>query len=330
MTLALTLSGPQWTVNPGAGVPHAPGWGWYVILYFFLGGLAGGCFAIAAALDLRRNPAPRDRDVTRLGYLLSFPGVIGCGVLLLLDLGRPPRFWHLFIASERPPVPIFKYWSPISFGAWTLTGFGLFAFVAFVRVLIESGRLRWSPALRAADAVRRLPRTVAVIWTVIGILFALALAGYTGVLMIGTAHPVWHNAIPLGGLFLASSASTSYALLIILLLRRGYGHRDPMVRRLSEADRWAIALECLLLALVLVPLGGLARPLITGAFGALFWIGVVLAGLLLPLLLDRLRAGADPGRRDRIRAGLVLAGGLLLRFVFIMAPQWPEVRPWHL
>jgi formate-dependent nitrite reductase membrane component NrfD len=318
----------QWTVNPQSGVPHVPQWGWYVVLYFFVGGLTAGCYAIAVALDLLGDP--RDRVAVRLGYLMGFPGVLLCGVLLILDLGRPERFWHMIFMSHYFPFPILKSWSPISLGSWILSFFGVFSFVSFVRVLIESGRLRWPPLLRLTDRIRRLPRPLFVLWSIFGIFFSFALAGYTGVLMIGTVRPIWHNAIPLGGLFLASAASTSYALMIMLLRRRGYSHRDPTVVRLAAADRWAIVIEFVLLLLVLIPLGALARPVVTGGYGVLFWLGVVLAGLVTPLALDFLRSGPDPERRDRIRAGLVLAGGLMLRFVLVMAPQWPEVRPWHL
>ena len=30
----------------------APDWGWYIVLYFFIGGLAGGCYFLAAVIDL--------------------------------------------------------------------------------------------------------------------------------------------------------------------------------------------------------------------------------------------------------------------------------------
>ena len=38
----LSLLAQLGTVNPQSGDGLAPHWGWYVILYFFLGGLAAG------------------------------------------------------------------------------------------------------------------------------------------------------------------------------------------------------------------------------------------------------------------------------------------------
>jgi protein NrfD len=318
----------QWQVNPESGVPLPPRWGWYVVLYFFIGGLIAGCYAIASALKILDDP--RDREAIRIGHGLAFPGVLVCALLLIADLGRPERFWHMVFKSHYFPTPIFKYWSPISVGVWVLSAFGAMSFVSFLGVLLETGRLRWAPLVRLHQRLQRLPRSVAVTWPLLGSFFGFFLAGYTGVLMVGTVKPVWHNAIPLGGLFLASAASTSYALLILLLTRRGRGPADPTVRKLEDADQWAIGIEIALLLLVLVPLGALARPIITGVYGALFWIGVVLAGLLAPLALALVKGGGDLKRRLRLRAGLILAGGLVLRFVMVMAPQWPQVKPWHL
>jgi formate-dependent nitrite reductase membrane component NrfD len=314
--------------NPESGVPLPPRWGWYVVLYFFVGGLTAGCYAIAAALDLAGDP--RDRGTVRLGYALALPGLLICTVLLIIDLGRPERFWHMLVKSKHVPAPIFKYWSPISLGSWILAVFGLFAFVAFLDAMLDSGRLRWQPAIRARDALRRLPHGLRAVWLVLGILFACGLGGYTGVLMVGTTRPVWHGAVPLGGLFLASAASTSYALLLLLLLRAGPATQRSTLAKLADADGWALLVELLLVALTLVTLGAVARPVVSGGYGVLFWIGVVLAGVVVPLVLH-LRHGA-PGALlgERGRAVLVLVGGLILRFVFVMAPQWPRVRPWHL
>ena len=50
----------------------APHWEWLIVLYFFLGGLAGGCYFLAALIDL----FGRDED----GRTVSNPS-IGYGVL---------------------------------------------------------------------------------------------------------------------------------------------------------------------------------------------------------------------------------------------------------
>jgi protein NrfD len=324
---ALALA--QFGVNPGSGIANPPHWGWYVVLYFFLGGLSGGSYFIASLLALLGDP--RDRPVIRLGYLIAFPLVVVCGILLIIDLGMPLRFWHMLIQSERVPLPMFKWWSPMSVGSWVLMAFSFFAFVSFVGALIESGRFRQPFLVRLDERARAAPRPVAVIWGILGAFFGFFLAGYTGVLVTGSGAAVWHNAQLLGALFLISAASTSYALLLLLLLRRGVSHVDPTFVKLVRADRWAIVLEILVLAIMMIGLGGLARPFLTGGFGVVFWIGVVIIGLLAPLLLHgRAHGPADAHRDLKWAATCVLVGGLLLRFVIVMSPQWPRVMPWYL
>jgi protein NrfD len=318
----------QLAANPQSGVALPPHWGWWVILYFFLGGLAAGSYFIATLLELAGDP--RDDDAVRLGYRLAFPLVIICSVLLIVDLGKPLRFWHMIFQSERVPLLMFKPWSPISFGVWVLLIFAVFSFVSFVGVLVEDGRLRWKPLVDADRWVRSRPRPFAVLWNVLGAVFGFGLAGYTGVLVTGTSLPFWHNARLMGALFLASAASTSYALFILILLRHGRTHADTTVVKLARADRMAIILELLILATMLVLLGGVARPMIAGGFGVVFWLGVVLLGLLVPLALHSFYRGATAERRAVLSAAFVLVGGFLLRFVVVMSAQWPRIPLWYL
>lgn len=315
--------------TPALGHGFAPHWGWYIVLYFFLGGLCAGAYFIATLLLLLGDP--RDRDTIRLGYLISFPLLLICAILLILDLGVPQRFWHMVFQSKHLPRLMLKPWSPISLGIWIISGFGLFSFVAFLGALASNGRVTWSPLRRAVEWARGLPRALMMGWNILGSCFGFGLAGYTGVLVTATTIPVWQNARLLGGLFLASAASSSYALLMILLLRRGRSHSDPPVAKLARADGFTIVLELLLIGGLVLTLGQASRPITTGGFGALFWLGAVGLGLITPMLLHRTTLGGwDEHRRAVIAAVCVLVGSLILRFVVVMAPQYPMVPLWAL
>ncbi|MGQ0540165.1 MAG: NrfD/PsrC family molybdoenzyme membrane anchor subunit [Gemmatimonadaceae bacterium] len=313
-------------------MPNAPHWGWYIILYFFLGGLAAGLYAVGTMLHILGDP--RDRRTARFCFLGAFPLVVVCGLLLIVDLGRPLRFWHMLVQSERVPMPLLKYWVPMSLGAWIVALFGLFAAGAFLGALVDSGRLTRSWATRGVQRARNLPAPVRRGWHLLGVLCAVSFAGYTGVLLVGTTVPLWQNAPLLGALFLASAASTTYALLILLQRRRDGGtQRDSHVglHRFEVADSRAVAIELLILLVMLVLLGRSARPLVTGGYGIVFWLGVVGVGLIVPLVMHYARPQRwSVEQRSSLGAACVLAGGLLLRFVVIMAPQWPSVPPWSL
>jgi formate-dependent nitrite reductase membrane component NrfD len=294
------------SANPGAGVALPPRWGWYVILYFFLGGIAGGVMAIGAGLELLGDQ--RDRDAVRLAHRLAFPLIVVCGLLLIIDLGRPDRFYHMLFQSERLPALMFKPWSPISLGVWLLSGFGLIALIQYFK----------------SDALGKLPPGVHRAWLILAGIAGFGLAGYTGVLVSGTSLAAWHNAQLMGALFLLSGVSTAYALMMLLLLRRGRRATDSTLVKLTDGDRWAVTLEALVLAVMLIVLGPLGRVFWSGWFGVVFWLGVVGLGLLVPLARHWLPIDA------RRVAACVLVGGLLLRFVIVMSPQFPRVALWHL
>jgi protein NrfD len=286
-----------------------PDWHWLVILYFFIGGLAAGCYFLASIIDLFGRPV--DRPLARLGYYVAFPATVVSGILLTLDLEKPLRFWHMLIQSERF-VPVFKPWSPMSIGSWALLFFGFFTMLSFLAALTEIRRLR-SPGL----LMLRPPHPLGIIVAVLGGLLGFFVAGYTGVLLSVTNRPIWSDTNLLGVTFLLSAASTSAALLA--LLGHGRPGAEPGVRALERLDMWVLVLEIVALVALVVSLGSLARVWMN-AWGALLVIGVVLVGILVPLLLHwrpRMvgRFGAPAA------AVLVLVGGFLLRVVVVMSAQ---------
>ena len=55
-----------------------PQWEWYIVWYFFLGGLAGGAYLIGTLLRLLGDP--RDQGVARLAFLVAFPAMAICPI----------------------------------------------------------------------------------------------------------------------------------------------------------------------------------------------------------------------------------------------------------
>lgn len=295
----------------------APHWQWYIVLYFFIGGLAGGCYFLAAVIDLFGRRA--DRPLARLGYYVAFPAVVLSGLLLTVDLGRPLRFWHMLI--ERNTLePMFKYWSPMSIGSWALLIFSFFAFVSFLAALAGDDRIR-SPLLRRlhwpALHALRAPSPAGSIVAVLGGIAGFYVAGYTGVLLAVTNRPIWSDTPLLGMLFIASAASTSAALLILLASRRGW--RLPGLVDLHRLDDWIIVLELVVLVAVMVSLGPVLRAWLN-AWGALLVVGVVMVGMIAPLVLS-FRARRTGLAATTMPALLVLIGGFLLRVVIVLSSE---------
>ena len=270
----------------------APGWEMLIVWYFFLGGIAGGAYFTAVIADIFGSH--RDRMVARVGYFLSLPLVAACGILLILDLGVPSRFLNMMRA--------FKFWDPMSIGAWALGIFGAFAFV--------------SAALSLSDSEERasLRRKIGMV----GVFFGFFLAAYTGVLLSNSAQPLWSEARAMGALFLASGASTGMAAISLIMFLLG-GSAGEGWRKMKRADRFSMIFELIVLAIFLTLLGSAAKPLVSGHHALLFWGGLVGLGLIIPLIIEfvghRVKALAA------IAAILVLCGGFVLRYVMLMSIQ---------
>jgi len=287
-----------------------PEWQWLIVFYFFLGGIAGGAYFLAVLIDLFGDPL--DRPLARLGYLIAFPVTVVCGLLLILDLQRPLRFWHMLLQSETLR-PMLKTWSPMSLGSWALLLFGGFAFVSFLAALADDGRGRW-PRL----AVLRPPGVLGTLVALIGGVLGFFIAGYTGVLLTVTNRPIWSDTSLLGLVFLISGASTAAALLALLGRRRARTSVTGL-HALERFDSLMLVLELIALVALVVSLGSMARVWLS-AWGALLVVGVVAGGIVAPLLLYRrsLRLGDLSGTAAAV---LVLLGGFLLRVVIIMSSE---------
>lgn len=288
----------------------SPHWTWWIILYFFVGGIAGTAFFLAGMLDLFGRPA--DRPLGRLGHYTAFAGALVSGFLLSVDLNRPERFWHMLIQSNTGE-PMFKSWVPMSVGSWGLLCFGLFSFLGALGALSEErpgSRLLQSAPVRV---LRRQGFRIAM--AVLGSVFGLFLAGYTGVLLAVTNRPVWADSTLLGLLFLVSGASTGAAALILLGTWRRVGH-PASLDWLAWFDQRVVVLELLVLILFLASLGSVVRVFLSW-WGVLLLLGVVGIGIVGPLLLERRR---EHGRAHLVEsASLVLLGGFLLRVVVLMS-----------
>src|SRR5215472_16683206 len=234
-----------------------PEWGWYIVVYFFLGGLSGGLYAIGTMLRLWGRPG--DHTVARTAYLWAFPILILCPILLTLDLGQPLRFFHMLVAtSPEEGGPIFRPWSPMSVGSWALVAYGIFAFVTFLEALAGL------PAGGGASPGGRL-------FNVIGALCAVFVASYTGVLLSVSNQPVWSDTWTLGGLFLASGLSGAAALLAAVA-RRHPAEADTGAR-LQLVDGYFSLIEFIWILLLLAALAAAGTlPMVFRGPGVALWV----------------------------------------------------------
>ncbi len=301
---------------PDTWYTTSPEWSLFIIPYFFIGGIAGGSYFIAAALHWLGRP--HDRPVIRAGYVVAALGAIISGVLLIVDLHRPLRFWHMLFQSHAFPLPVFKPWSPMSIGSWALFFFGGIATLSAIGALADEGRIRWRGLRILFDS------TSGKLLALAGAAFGFFVASYTGVLLAVTNRPVWADTQFLGVLFLTSAASTAAATLILLALwRRDTRAHASTVAFLTWFDGWALILELIVLIFFLLSLGSVASVWLSWR-GVVLLLFVVITGILVPLTMH-LRPGwvGERWRSRRVALGavLVLIGGFMLRFIILVGSE---------
>ena len=180
-------SGQETTTYYGLPVIKEPVWTWEVPAYFYIGGAAGAAATIGAVLQVLDGDNS-ERLVTRCRDIAAAGTLVGSG-LLVSDLGRPERFLNM--------LRVFKPGSPLNIGSWIL--------------VTASGLSAGSAVLSRSRGVRRkLGKLAGLGAGAIG----LPLSGYTAVLLVGTAVPVWRasrRSLPL--LFVASATGAACSLL---------------------------------------------------------------------------------------------------------------------
>src|SRR5713226_3021828 len=215
----------------------------------------------------------------------------------------------------------FKYWSPMSVGVWALLIFGFFSAVSALEAFVLDRRDRGASV---SEPGRPFGGVVGRAFNIIGGVFALFIASYTGVLLSVSNQPIWSDTWMLGGLFLASGLSGSGAL--IALLTRYRADAAFSLGRLHEADGYFSILELVLLVAFFITIGAAGTAGLTLSFLPLWLLALVGIGASLVAARGHMRIRPGSGGSVVIaRAGtdtlvvsvLVLLGVLALRAAVI-------------
>lgn len=283
-----------------------------------MAGLAAGAYLIAALLEW--NGRGRS-DTARTAHLITFPLTAFAGLLLIVDLGRPERFWHMVVMSAWA-LPMLKGWSPISYGSWLVLLFSAWTFVSFVDSLVARRVLAFGGWWRFDRPLHGGPLGMA--WTLVGAALAVAMGTYSGVLLATSNVPGWGQAPTIPAVYMATALVTGAAAVLLLqALRR---RADPDLVALARVSSWLIALWLVVVAVFLATLPGGGAPFFLFGVPLAAIVDAIVLGGLLPL---GLQLGARAERASgllAVSAFLVLVGGFLLRFAIVVGPQY-HVQP---
>ncbi|MDU8923665.1 cytochrome c nitrite reductase subunit NrfD [Pasteurellaceae bacterium LIM206] len=271
---------------------HTPNlvWDFNIAIYLFLLGISSG--AVQLAIAFKRSDKLEKPNLNWVikasGWLGVVPVVIGL-ILLIFHLARPWTFWKLMFNYQFNSV----------------MSMGVMLFQVYLAVLIIWLAIIFKEEL-AALINRFVPKLQFLLkWVNIAervtnpievVLFVLAavLGAYTGFLLSALiSYPMLNNPV-LPALFLASGTSSGIAATFLVILTvgklRGDSHEVHFIHKF-EVPIMVTELGLIVCFFVGLYFGGGAKVesmhnALTGFWGAVFWIGVMLIGIIIPLIAN--------------------------------------------
>jgi molybdopterin-containing oxidoreductase family membrane subunit len=236
--VALILSGVQayWhQVEAGLVVTamrDQVSWGFYIGNFTFLVGVAAAAVVLVIpAYIYHWKPI---REIVIYGELLAVSAIVMCLLFVMVDIGRPDRFWHLF-----PPFGHLNF--PRSLLAWDVLVLNIYFVINFVVV---------THILYRAFNRRSYNKKVVVPLVLLSIPMAVGIHTVTAFLFNGlAARPYWNSSI-LAPQFLASAFCSGPAILLLVLqlLRRftDFEIQDAAIWKIAELMAYAMFLNLFL------------------------------------------------------------------------------------
>jgi len=294
--------------SPYAGqtITKLPNWSGLTAWDIWFNNLSIGVFLVAAAgaLVAPAHFAP----LTKYAYPLALLLLVVDLALLVGDLGDPARFHHM--------LRVFKPSSPMSFGTWTLSAYGLLLGIASVVAVLKWPLLAGVQAFLASAGLWGLIEVLGAAAAVLAILPAMGGILYKGVLFSVTSQAGWKDARWLGGYVTNSAVLLGCSVMVLLALVFG---QSAAVAALRVALLALLVVDAILLLLLYRDVAPAYRARYDDNQRMFFWIIVLAGGLIAPFLLllqGTLLIAVPPL--------LILPAALVVRYALVLLPRPPS------
>jgi len=207
-------------------------WGFYIGNFTFLVGVAAAAVVLVVpAYVYDWGPI---REIVIFGELLAISAIMMCLLFVLVDIGRPERFWHLL-----PPAGRLNF--PDSILAWDVLVLNIYFLINVVVV---------THIVYMAFTGRHYNKRIVVPLVLLSIPTAVGIHTVTAFLYNGlAARPYWNSSI-LAPQFLASAFCSGPAILLFVLqlLRRftRFEIKDDAIWKIAELMAYAMFLNLFL------------------------------------------------------------------------------------
>ncbi|HMO15207.1 MAG TPA: polysulfide reductase NrfD [Pirellulaceae bacterium] len=209
-------------------------WGLYIANFTFGVGLAAGGVMMVIPAYLYRNR--HMHDVVILGELLAVAAIVICTLFIVVDLGRPDRFWHIIPGLGRFNWPISMLtWDVIVLNGYLLLNLHICGYLLYTKFQGRTPNKWWY-----------IP------FVFLSIVWAISIHTVTAFLYQGLGgRPFWNTAL-LAPRFLASAfvSGPIFLILTMLILKKIAGLQLPSqaIKLLVQIVRVTILINLLMVA----------------------------------------------------------------------------------
>lgn len=271
---------------------HTPNlvWDYTIAIYLFLLGISSGAVQLAIAYKRSNKLENLSQNwIIRSGVILgSVPTLIGL-TLLIFHLTRPWTFWKLMFN--------YQFNSVMSMGVMLFQIYMLFLVIWGVVIFkkeIEALINRFIPKLQFVMKLIGIAERITSPVEVILFILAAVLGAYTGFLLSALiSYPMLNNPV-LPALFLASGTSSGIAATFLIILiagkLKGDSHESHFIHKF-EVPIMVTELGLIVCFFVGLHFGGGQKTValhnaLSGFWGVVFWVGVLIIGILIPLIAN--------------------------------------------
>lgn len=269
-------------------------WGMPIVMTIYLIGLSAGLHILAFLIYIMGQE--RYKEVIKVAVFMAIVLIFGAMIFIALDLGRPEKFWRLFMLFYLNNMT-----SMFAINAIFYTSYFISALIYLISLLANMKRF-------------------SMVMGMIAFGWAMLTHGGTGAIFgFISTREVWFSPVsPFEFIFAALTSSLALLIIVLTLIYRCTG------RNLSKDLITSLGslVKGLLLGMVLLMVVGelthIYSPtreaimfMLTGHFSWLFWIFLVIMGIMIPLAI------LFHPRAKRSTRGVIIASALVVIGIFV-------------
>jgi len=262
-------------------------WGLWITVDLSSIALGAGAFTLSAVVYL--FGIKRFQPIVRLAVFVGFIGYTSALLTLIMDIGRPDRFWHPWV-----------YWNVHSVLweiTWCITIYLAIMVLEFAPVVFETPFFRrWPWLLDIANMMHKLAPVLAILGLLISLLHQSSLGATYGIVK---SRPIWFKpSMPI--MFILSAVAVGPALTIaiafiieVITKKRNISH--DVLYTISRFSGLGLLVYAYIKFWDLAAVSYYGRtPAVSNALAMLgeqtpynfgFWFGEILIGILIPVLI---------------------------------------------